>query len=347
MIEPALISDVAKRVHFDSIVINGLDGTNAEEFTPRYLEKLRAGGVTAVNVTTVRQVRPNGVEHGVRGIMEYKTDLRSNLPDQHLIVKSSEDIVQAKRNGKLAVILGFQNMMPIEDDVDLLEAFYDMGLRIAQLTHHRQNLVGGGCSESTDSGLTLFGREVVKAINALGLVLDVSHAGEKTAREALELSDSPPIFSHAPARGIINHIRGVSDELLSLLAEKDGVIGLQAASNYLRRDAVQNGATMEDYLNQVDYVVERIGVRHVGIGLDKGEGRTQEYLNKLRRKFPEFKAETPPMDLRYVKELNSAEGIPLITQGLLDRGYDPEDIQAILGGNFLRLFQSVWDKGQA
>ena len=333
----------ASNLHQKSIVVNMLESTHSDKYTPQYLEKMRAGGITATNVTTVGLVGINDFSHGIYGIREFTRHFKS-MPDRCTIVKKTRDIEEAKKNGKLAFILGLQDLMPIEDNLDHLEVFYELGLRIAQITYNRQTLVGCGCAEPHDSGLSLFGREAVKKINELGLVLDLSHVGERTALDALELSTTPVVFSHSCIKSIKGHFRNVSDVCLKALKEKDGVIGIAAMSIFLTNieEASRSGSRLEHWLRHVDYVAEKYGVDHVGIGLDVGASRTAEEVAMLNSRFPEFQGEDTPLEHRFNADLNSPEKIPGITEGLLARGYSESDVQKILGLNFMRIFRQVW-----
>jgi len=335
------ISDRARALHSRAIVINGNDSTPSERFTPEYLDKLAAGGVTVICLTTVRiTTGGNNFQGGVLGILGCETALREMVEGRYLIVKTAEDIRKAKADNKVGVIFGFQDLMPIEDNLDYLPMFYNMGLRLTQLTYNRQNLLGSGCGEPRDSGVSKFGREVIRAINDLGIVLDLSHAGELTAREALELCDTPPIYSHACVKAISGHFRGVSDDLLKMVAERGGVVGIVTLSSFLRRDGGLNGSTIEDYLDHIAYIADKVGIEHAGIGLDQAYGKTVADTVRIAAKFPEFGGH-PPLKFRNVTELQPPEDMPVITEGLLRRGYTEEDIRAVLGGNFLRVFDQV------
>jgi len=336
------VGAAAAALHAEAIVINGRDSTPAERFSPDYLDELQGGGVTATAVITVRTLAGgNNFEGGVLGIHAYLTAFREMVGDRCLVVRTVADVREAKRRGAVGVILGFRDLMPIEDNLDYLSTYCELGIRITQLTYNRQNLLGSGCAEPRDSGLSRFGREVVKALNGLGIVLNLAHAGERTALEAMNLTESPPIYSHGFAKGISGHIRGVSDECLARLAERGGVVGVITLSSFLRRDGGDKGSTLEDYFAHIDYITEKVGVRHVGIGLDNNYGKPLSDDVRHASKFPEF-GPPPPPGYRTVRELRSLRNVPLITEGLLQRGYSREDILGILGGNFMRVFEQVW-----
>ncbi|HEY6073941.1 MAG TPA: membrane dipeptidase, partial [Anaerolineales bacterium] len=289
------VGEAARALHAEAIVINGRDSTPAERFIPEYLDQVRSGGITGMAAITVRTLAGgNNFEGGVLGIQAYMNAFKEVAKDRCLVVKSTADLHEAKRCGKVGVILGFRDLMPIEDNLDYLSMYHDLGIRITQLTYNRQNLLGCGCAEARDSGLSQFGREVVRAIDEMGIVLNLAHAGEKTALEAMDLTEHPPIYSHAFAKGISGHVRGVSDQCLARLAEKGGVVGIITLSSFLCADGGRNGSTLEDYFAHIDYIAERTGVEHIGMGLDNNFGKPASDDNRHASKFPEFGPPPPP-----------------------------------------------------
>ena len=143
-------------------------------------------------------------------------------------VKTAADILQAKQEGKVGVILGWQNASPIENHLSRFDLFHTLGVRIIQITYNERNLLGNGCYERRDEGLTNFGIDAIKEMNRLGILIDLSHVGDHTTLEAIELSEKPVAITHANARAFVNHVRNKTDEALLLLVEKGGVIGANA-----------------------------------------------------------------------------------------------------------------------
>jgi len=329
-------------LHKSAVVINTLDSTHAEKINSGFVGKQLAGGVTAINVTCVDVIGINDFSHGVYGLKEFRRTFAKVDPERTMVVRKTSDIPAAKKEGKLGVILGMQDLRPIEDNLDHLEVFHELGLRIGQLTYNRQNLIGCGCAEPSNGPLSLFGRQVVRTMNDLGIVVDLAHVGERTALDAIEVSSKPLIFSHCDARGLRTHFRNITDACLKAVAAKGGVVGVAAMSRFLVYDCVTRGSNLDDWLRHLDYMVEMIGPDHVGIGLDVGQSRTEEDVNRLNTRFPEFLKDLPPLSLRFNSDLNTPDKTPKITEALVKRGYSEADIRNILGLNFLRVFEQVW-----
>jgi membrane dipeptidase len=337
MVATITTPDTAQALHHEALVINALDSSNEDKFTTEYVDALRAGGIDVVNVTvpwpedTFRQA--------VTSYMHWYQRLNQAGPAVR-IVRTVSDIKRAQADGVIGVILGFQNAKPIEDDLTLVDIFHLLGIRIIQLTYNRRNLIGNGVAERRDEGLSHFGVDVVKTLNARRIVVDLAHVGTRTALDAAEISTAPVIVSHAASRSRCAHFRCIPDELARAVAATGGCVGVAALSILLRDDAVTDGATLEDYLDHLSHFIEVAGIDHVGIGFDVGFKRTDQDTAKLEAAYPEFKF--PPLALRYVAELNRADKAPNLTAGLLARGFSDDDVRKILGLNWLRVFGDVW-----
>lgn len=321
-------------LHKKAIVVDGL---NFSKIDRAYIEKMLDGGVTAVNSTVAPLAEfPFGFRETIREIANKYAVIDENR-DISLLAKSVRDIEQAKESGKVAIIFGFQNMKAIEDDLRMLTIFHKLGVRIMQLTYQERNLIGDGCTERTDCGLSDFGIAVVEEMNRLGIVIDLSHVGRRSTLDAVEFSKQPVIFSHANPHALCDHLRNKTDEEVKALAEKGGVVGVNALPAFL---AKKPKATVEDLLDAIDYYVQLVGFRFVGIGLDLVEGRTEEDMKPYLKT---FKRGVPPSGwMAYPEGIDSATKIPNITKGLVERGYSNKEIMGILGGNFIRVFKEVW-----
>jgi membrane dipeptidase len=328
-------------LHRKAIVINGLESTRDPDFTPEYFDVLKRGGITAMNATSAwvdddfqGAVLGSALRNGILGWYD--------IVDRHTkfsLVRSVDQIKKIKIEGKVGLILGWQNAKPIGDKIPLLRIAYELGIRIIQLTYQRRNLVGDGCGERTDCGLSRFGVDVVKEMNRLGIVIDLSHVGKRTSLDAIEISEDPVIFSHSSARALCSHFRNVDDEQIKAVAEKGGVVGVTGMSTFLRENGMEKGTTVEDLLDHIDYVINIVGADHVGFGLDMDYVLNTAEVAKLSEMFPEF--DIPPVRKnRYCME-NAAQTVD-ITKGLFVRGYSHQEIKNILGGNFLRVFSRVW-----
>ena len=323
-------------LHKQSVIIQGLDFTPEDKFTSAIYPALKASGITAMNLTIARPHYT--LQETLHSLYHYFTVIDDLGPTKIQICLTADDIRRAKQSHFISIIFGLQNTKPIGDNLDLLTIFLKLGIRIIQLTYQNRNLVGDGCNEKRDRGLTSFGEQVVREMNRLGLLIDLSHVGPQTTLDAIDLSREPCAFTHTCAQACFDHVRNKTDEQLQALAEKDGVVGIAAYSpfyHHIRRP------TLEDYLNQIDYIGDLIGLDHVGIGLDFVFNRDSAYHEAVKKMYPEV-VTSFQWNTIYPKGLESITKLPGITQGLVHRGYSNRDIKGILGMNFLRLFQRVW-----
>lgn len=342
----------AHQLHADSIIIDGLIPTDVYLANPDYRGNLQEGGMTATNFTIASW--PHDYAGATDEIMRCHEFVEQHA-DDFTLAESADDIRAAKENGQLAAIIGFQDAKPVQKNLRHLQAFERMGVRIIQLTYNTQNYVGSGCCERNDSGLSHFGRDVVKEMNDRGILVDLSHCADETTMDAIEAASDPVTFNHVGARAI-NHAygRGKTDEQLKAVAETGGVIGVLFASSFLKRDPDTHEvlpASIDDILDHVDYIVDLVGVDHVGFGSDLNDhaydvGKTPETssFRHWRPTHPEVfgsgptdRYDPPPEGLeRHTELLN-------FTRGLVSRGYSDTEIKKILGGNFLRVFEDVWN----
>jgi membrane dipeptidase len=324
-----------QRIHDESIVIDGLTGSAL-----RYPEIL-AGGINAVNVTLDSHAGMQSVifdAHRYYALMEI-------APDRTKFVQEAEDIRTAKKEAKLGIILGLQDPYPLEENTRMLPAtlytLWKMGVRIIQLSYNDATALGCGCTEPNDTGLTSVGQQVVQIMNKLGMVVDLSHTGNRTARDAAELSEDPVTFTHANPLALRDRPRNKPDDLIRLVAENGGIMGVTPYAAFCK-SAPGRRPTMEDFLDQVDYVVQLIGIDHVGIGTDKFEGRTElEFYTEFKSRYPKLMV---AFEHRHVEGFSTISNWPSITEGLINRGYSDEDCGKILGGNFFSLFKKIWKK---
>jgi membrane dipeptidase len=209
-----------------------------------------------------------------------------------------------------------------------------MGVRIIQLTYNERNPLGDGCTERTDAGLSDLGLEVIREMNRLGLLIDLSHVGYQTSMEAIETSHAPVIFSHSNARAICNSPRNLSDDQIRSVAARGGVVGVNDFPTFVSQDA---SPTIEHLLDHIDYLVHLVGDDHVGLGFDFSTETEDDY------EYFKYKQDVyPKPPWIYPSGIDGFEKIPNVTRGLVVRGYSDEAIRRILGGNFLRVFRQVW-----
>ena len=299
------------------------------ELEPAWEELRQASGVNAVSKTVgTFGWRTFTYESAITDIAGWIR--RFDAVERLVKVRKSHDIARAVEQDKFGVILNFQNTTHIGSDLDKLDFFYNLGIRIIQLTYNQRNLVGDGCTERTDCGLSRFGLEVVERMNKLGILVDVSHCGHQTTMDAIEASEVPVAVTHSTAKAVHYHDRGKTDEILEALAKRGGYFGVVAVPFLITNSTTP---TLEHFLDHVDHVVKVMGVDKVGVGTDwdaeLGEllltgGRAQGDVSCIR-----------------TQGYDSLRDFPNITRGLVSRGYSDGEIKGMLGGNFLRLFKQV------
>ena len=330
------IEDEARRIYDEAIVIDGLNVSNWN--SPAVYDSLSAGGVTAINATiAIWEGYPETLDHIATWLGRFR-----ELSDKLLQVRSVDDIRLTKQRGKAGVILGWQNASPIGNRLDRLELFYSLGVRIIQLTYNERNLLGNGCYERTDGGLSHFGVQAVREMNRLGILIDLSHVGEPTMRDAIEVSDKPVACTHANARAHFDHVRNKTDDVLRRIAEKGGVIGANAFPLFLPAGFE---STVEDFVDVIEDLINRVGIDHVGIGTDYTQDQPPEFFEWLfmLQGTKHRDAYRPlPDPLLHPRDIETPDKLPNLAVALLRRGQSEVNIRKILGGNWLRLLQQVW-----
>lgn len=321
--------NMVREIHKRAIVIDGLGGYGYE-----YLSILNSG----INITNVslNMFNSERFDYVLKEIRWYFGLIETNV-SHIMLIERPEDILLAKKQNKLGLIFGLQNGTALEDDVMLLPILYKLGIRIIQLTYNESNSLGNGCQVTNDTGLTSLGREAVKIMNRLGILIDLSHVGYKTSQQATDLSESPVAITHGNPLALKNVPRNRPDDLMIHVAKKGGVIGLTPYSSFCKSQPGKR-PTIDDFLDQIDYVINLVGIDHVGISTDKFEGTTS--WGYALHRYP--KLIDTPYEHRHVEGFSHITDFPKFTDGLLKRGYSDGDTMKILGGNFYSLYKQVW-----
>jgi membrane dipeptidase len=340
------ISELYRR----AIVIDGASdafptGPDAFPVDPRMIVAAAASGVTAINFTVVGP--GTGFEETVAAIAAAQRAVEAN-PDRYLMVRRHSDIMRAKKSGALGLILGFQTTEMLGEGISRLSLFRGLGVRIMQLTYNARSLYGDGCLEPANAGLSNLGREAVAQMNALGIAVDVSHCGQRTTAEAIEVSAKPILITHTGCRAVFDNPRNKDDAALRALADRGGVVGIYLMP-YL--SAGPGPITVGDLLRHIDHAVSVCGEDHVGIGSDQEivpVDDNAEYRRRLREEIearkkagvsaPGESADRPP----FIPELNTANRMEGIAAALAGKGYRPATIEKILGANFDRALGEIW-----
>ena len=246
------------KISEDIILIDGLEYCN---WNRDLFENAHQAGITAIHATLVYW---ENTEESFAKI-KYWNDLFKEHKDIITHAKKTEDIIQAKKNNKLAIIFGFQNSAPIANDIFLVEKFFKEGLRFMQLTYNNQTPLAGGCFEPKDSGVSRFGKAVIEEMNRLGMIVDLSHAGKQTCIDAIDFSSKPVAISHANPSFFHKSIRNIDSDVLQKLAKKNGFIGLSLYPYHLKN---LGKCKVEDFCSMIKELINLIGEDNIGIGSD-------------------------------------------------------------------------------
>jgi membrane dipeptidase len=254
-------------------------------------------------------------------------------PESYRLVTTVDDIQRSRADGKLGICFDIEGMVPVQDDLHLVQTFYELGVRWMLIAYNRNNKAGGGCLDE-DQGLTDTGRAIIDEMERVGMVLCLSHAGARTAAEALEYGHNPAIFSHSNPYGDTPHLRNVSDRLIRACAAKGGVFGLSGIGKFLGA----SDKPVERLLRQLRYVIDLVGPEHVGLGLDYVFDMS-ELETALRQNPSLFAPQTEATAARVAVE---PEAMSTIAEGLARDNLTEAQIRAVLGENWLRIAARVW-----
>lgn len=323
----------ALRIHKESLVFDGL--AISYVLDEKYAQRCLEGGVNAANVTFALE---EDWDQTLRNFERHLTNVDRN--PLLMLCRTAGDVLSAREKGKLGIVIGTQGASMIEnaDQFWRLDLMVRMGLRFLGLAYTTSNAFGDGCGEKRDGGLTYLGEELIEHVNALPIMLDLSHCGHRTRAEATPLARAP-VCTHSNSAALRPNGRNTTDATVQAVAAKSGIIGVCG----LPQSLSDTTPTLDDLLDHLDHLVKLVGVRHVGIGMDYVESYQDApsvvappSVVTWRTRRPDifgplsaFGRQSYPIGIESVRKL------PNLTQGLLDRGYSDTDVQAMLGGNWL------------
>jgi membrane dipeptidase len=348
----AEISPAVRNIYDNSLVI---DATGSPEdfmggwprdhslLTADELAQIAESGVTAIDVTVSDPV----LEKTIANIAGWHGAI-ANHPRHLLLVRSVNDITEARNSDRLGIILGFQHTEMMGRKLEWLNRFNDLGVRSIQLTYNKRNLMGDGCLEPADAGLSKLGFEAVERMNAIGIALDLSHCGRRTTRDAIEASVRPPLITHSGCRAVHDNPRSKDDNTLRAMANKGGVIGI-----YFMPFLGDNGspwATQAMVLDHIDHALKICGEDHVGIGTDgpiptvRESQEFFEMMKKVEKQRAAAGVQAPGEQGRfpYIQELNQPRRIEQVAEGMHRRGHPDRVIEKVIGANFYQSFSEIW-----
>ena len=349
----AAVSEGAIRKLYErAIVIDGLSSPTSANvpfppvgpLTQLQLDNIRKSGITAINYTVGK---PGPLVETVKEIGFWTREIDKH-PDYLRLVKTADDILVAKKEGKLGIVFGFQGMHMIGTDLELIDSFAAMSVKIMQLTYNDKNALGAGSGLPVSEGLSPLGREAVARMNSNNVLVDVSHANPRTAIEAIRASRASPTISHTGCRAIFDSQRNLPDDVLRACADKGGVVGIYLMP-FLGGDPVSPSRAR--VIRHIEHALKVCGEDHVGIGSDLSITPieiNEEYMGYVRktaaaRKAAGIGAASGESDGPITTpELNSARRLEMIAESLAANGHPPRLIEKVIGGNVFRLYREVW-----
>ncbi len=321
-----------------AVVIDGLlipRGWNEKSFNA-----LAKSGYTGFNASLVS----TNLKLALESMAEWTKRIADN-PDKLLQANTADDFVRAKKENKVAVMYGFQNATMVENSVNNVDVLYKAGARWIQLTYNQRNLLGDGCTERTNAGLSDFGIEVVERMNEVGIIVDLSHCGRQTTNDGIAFSKAGVSFNHTMCEALYkNHPRSKTDEQIRAMADKGGMMGVISLGYMIGPDP-GGETTLENYVNHIEHAIKIGGIDSVGVATDfaieglEANGATREnwFVPRLTRFKPSYQVRWPP----WIPELDTPQRYKHVARLLDKRGHSTTNIEKILGGNWLRYFRET------
>ncbi len=300
----------------------------------------REAGLNAVHVTLVYH---EDYDEFLQRVKEWDRFFEENS-DLIFLGKTFEDITKAQSDNKTAIFFGFQNCSPIEDDINLIEKVHEHGCRFMQLTYNNQSLLATGCYEKNDSGVTNFGRQAIKEMNRVGIVVDMSHSAEKSTLDAIEISEKPIAITHANPSFWHEALRNKSDFLLKKLSESGGILGLSLYSHHLKDGT---NCKLENFCEMVSKTAEIMDVKNIGIGSDLCLNQPDSVVEWMRNgtwskstNYGEGSKKKPGFP-KQPEWFLDARGFNNLETGLKKVGFNKQEVDGILGNNWFNFYKGI------
>ena len=306
---------------------------------------MRQGGVDAVHVTIAYHENFRETIHNIEQWNRWFVEFSELIAPAH----SANDIVEARAQNKTAIVFGLQNPSPIEDDLGLVEVLHTLGIRFMQLSYNNQSLLATGCYEECDTGITRMGREVIREMNRVGLVIDMSHSADISTKQAADLSTRPIVITHANPRDWAPARRNKTNEVIEAVTSTGGMIGFSLYPHHLLN---KSQCTLESFCQMIARTAEKFGIENIGIGSDLCQDQPDSIVEWMRVGRWTF-------DIDYGEGSASAPGFPAmpvwfqdnrdfssIEHGLLEVGMNEEEVSKVMGGNWFQFFQNNFGPSQ-
>ena len=312
-----------------------VDGLIVANWGPDVFRAMHQAGLTAVNCTCcVWEDLPTTIRAMARWKLWFEEHGDILRP-----VFTTTDIAAAKREGRVGIILGWQNATGFGDDVSTVRLYKDLGLGIVQLTYNTATTVGSGCYEGRDGGLTDFGRELVAEMNRVGILVDLSHVGPQTSDDAIRFSKKPVAYTHCCPAGLKAHPRNKSDEQLRTIAEHGGFVGVTMFPPFLKRGP---DSTIDDVVETIEYVANLVGWERTGIGTDFTQGHGDAFFRYITHDKGHGCRLTDCGTMTLPDGLSRIEDWPNLADAMARRGWPESRAEAVLGGNWVSFLKEVW-----
>jgi len=330
------------------LVIDGM-GEIRVDYPMSLIKEVLDSGTNVVRISLGSPLPPDtAYQIVVNTYAQYERHINTHR-DYLMKAACTADIDTAKKEGRLALMYYFQNSTPIGFDLDKIDFFYNLGITSIQLTYNIRNLVGDGCMDRTNSGLSEFGINVIERMNSLNMLVDLSHASMATMADGIKHSKQTVIVGHSGCKAVYDHPRNTTDKNMKALADKGGVIGIYQINPFL---GPKERNTLDDYLNHIDHAVKVAGIEHVGISSDREYQYIPDTEEEKKRLEKEMIGKSTKGVFRgpdknkidwpfFIAELNGPRRMETVWAGLEQRGYKTGDIEKIMGLNFYRIFKEV------
>ncbi len=334
---PQIARAAADNVYDNALVIDAL--SFGREWSDAEFAALRQARYSGI----VESLSRRDLQTAIDELVAWRARAKEHA-DHLLIALSASDFERAQADRRTAVLMNFQDSTMLEGDLDNIDALYALGMRSFQLTYNYRNLVGDGCLERTNAGLSEFGIEVVARMNAIGIMVDLSHCGRQTTLDGIAFSNKPVAITHTMCEALRDdHPRAKTDEQIRACADKGGVIGIAALGYFIGGDP-GGDTTIEHYANHIEHAVSVAGVDHVALstdfppqGIAPWATRENWYEPRLESFKPSYEVRWPP----WIPELDTPDRFRNVARVLENRGWRDGELEKLLGLNWLRLFQDT------
>ena len=315
-----------------------IDNLQYSKWSLEVFEQMREANLTAVHVTICYH---ENFRQTIENIINWNKFIELH-PDLLMLARNADDVRNAYKKNKTAIIFGFQNSSPIEENIGLIEVFHKLGVRFMQLSYNNQSLLATGCYEETDSGVTRFGKQAIKEMNRVGLVIDVSHTSEKSSFDAIRYSERPIVISHANPNWWHKTKRNKSDALIQEVTSNGGMIGFSIYPHHLKNGT---NCTLESFSTMIAHSAEKYGVNNLGIGSDLCQNQSDSVVEWMRNG-------TWSKEMDYGEGTKDSAGFPIqpewfkktsdfpnLLVGLKKVGFNKEETSKIMGLNWLNFYE--------